>query len=175
MTLLYGQFPLNAFVVGQFVLHALVGSVADVVEPIPPPIPPPSPSSGGGGGGSGGRTRSAYRSPSCVPTYIRRDKIMAGTPGTDEDTLLALAALITLDDSIEFSGHSYHDNEELNEEPIEESIEESIGKSEIFPEPFPVSFVPTFIRRDKITSVPPKPDEDTLLALAALITLDDTL
>lgn len=79
MTLLFGQLPLAASVAGQFALHALVGSVGDVVVP---PEPPPM---GGGGGGY-------YRK-----TYVRRDTITPVAPDNDEDLIAAITTFTLLE------------------------------------------------------------------------------
>ena len=75
MTLLFGQFPQAAFVAGQFALHAVVGSVGDVV--VPPTVDTP------GGGG--------HRA------YIRREKIVSRTPDRDDDIAAAVAVFFTLE------------------------------------------------------------------------------
>lgn len=79
MILLFGQLPQGAYVDRQFTLHALVGSVGDIV-----PEPPKPPAILGGGN----RKHS--------PTYIRRDSITPTPPTADDDLLAALAVLTLL-------------------------------------------------------------------------------
>lgn len=84
MTLLFGQFPQAAFVAGQFALHAVVGSVGDIV----PPLPEPPQTIGGGGSVVG-------------PAYIRRDQILTVPPVIDEELAAALTVFFILEtDSI---------------------------------------------------------------------------
>lgn len=81
MTLLFGQFPQAAYVVGQFALHSLVGSVGDVV------VPPETPSTGSGGGGGG-----YYHK-----TYVRRDTVTPKAPENDDDLIAALTIFSLLE------------------------------------------------------------------------------
>lgn len=78
MILLFGQLPQGAYVDRQFTLHALVGSVGDVV-----PEPPKPPAILGGGGKDS-------------PTYIKRDRITPTPPTVDDDLIAALAVLTLL-------------------------------------------------------------------------------
>lgn len=84
MTLLFGQFPQASYAAGQFVLHALVGSVGDI-PPTPPPPTPNMPSYGGG-------WTSAKN-----PVFIRREEILAVPPKIEEDLILGIAVLLLLE------------------------------------------------------------------------------
>ena len=75
MILLFGQLPQGAYVDRQFTLHALVGSVGDVVPETPVPL-------GGNGKDS--------------PTYIKRARITPTPPTVDDDLIAALAVLTLL-------------------------------------------------------------------------------
>jgi hypothetical protein len=87
MTLLFGQLPQNGFALGQFVLHALVGSVGDVViPPVEPPVVPPHVTRPSGDDGRGH-----------PPAYVLRDQIWPEPPATDDEVAAAIAVFLTIE------------------------------------------------------------------------------
>lgn len=83
MTLLYGQFPRGAFLAGQFVLHATVGSVYDPIPPIPPPPDDYD-------------WRGYAQEVEKPRVHLKRNEVMAKPPELEEDLLAVVAVFVTL-------------------------------------------------------------------------------
>ncbi len=77
MITIFGQFPQNAVLLGQFALHATVGGIADEVIN--------EPQAGGGRWVSG------------EPAYVRRSEVSPTPPKNEEDLVAAITAFMLLE------------------------------------------------------------------------------